>query len=29
MGTITEIEQAVRQLPPDDLAKFRLWFADE
>lgn len=28
MGTIQEIEDAVRELPPDDLAAFRLWFAE-
>jgi hypothetical protein len=27
MSTITEIENAVRQLPPGDLATFRDWFA--
>ena len=28
MSTITEIEQAVRQLPAEDLAAFRAWFAE-
>jgi hypothetical protein len=27
MSKIEEIEQAVRGLPPDDLAAFRTWFA--
>ena len=27
MSTITEIEQAVKNLPPQDLARFREWFA--
>jgi hypothetical protein len=27
MNTVNEIEQAVRSLPPDDLAAFRQWFA--
>lgn len=26
MSTIDDIEDAVRALPPDDLAKFRAWF---
>lgn len=28
MATIEELERAVRQLPPEDLAAFRAWFAD-
>lgn len=28
MSTVQEIEQAVRQLPPDQLANFRAWFAE-
>jgi hypothetical protein len=28
MSTITEIERAVEQLPPDELARFRAWFAE-
>ena len=28
MSTIVEIEQAVRQLPAEDLAAFRAWFAE-
>jgi hypothetical protein len=28
MSTIHEIEDAVRKLTPDDLAAFRLWFAE-
>lgn len=28
MGTIQEIERAVSQLPAEDLAKFRAWFAE-
>jgi hypothetical protein len=28
MSTIQEIEAAVRQLAPADLARFREWFAD-
>ena len=28
MSTIREIEDAVRKLPPDDLAAFRHWFAE-
>lgn len=28
MSTILEIEQAVRQLPAEDLAAFRAWFAE-
>jgi hypothetical protein len=28
MGTVREIEQAIEQLPPDELAKFRAWFAE-
>ena len=28
MSTIREIEDAVRNLPPDDLAAFRHWFAE-
>ena len=28
MSTIQEIERAVSQLPPDDLAIFRAWFAE-
>jgi hypothetical protein len=27
MSTVNEIEEAVRRLPPDDLATFRAWFA--
>jgi hypothetical protein len=27
MGTVQEIQEAVSQLPPDDLAVFRNWFA--
>jgi hypothetical protein len=26
--SISEIEQAVQQLPPDELARFRQWFAE-
>lgn len=28
MSSIREIEKAVRQLPPADLAAFRRWFAE-
>jgi len=28
MSTIQEIERAVSQLPAEDLAKFRAWFAE-
>ena len=28
MSTIEAIETAIRQLPPNDLAEFRLWFAE-
>jgi hypothetical protein len=28
MGNIKSIEQAVRALPPDELAEFRRWFAE-
>jgi len=28
MSTITEIEQALEKLPPEELAKFREWFAE-
>lgn len=28
MSTATEIEQAVRQLPPAELAAFRAWFVE-
>jgi hypothetical protein len=28
MTTAESIEQAVAQLPPDELAKFRRWFAE-
>ena len=28
MGTVKEIEEAVRQLPSEDLAAFRAWFAE-
>jgi hypothetical protein len=28
MSTVEEIEFAVRQLPPDELARFRAWFAE-
>jgi hypothetical protein len=28
MSTIKEIEQAVRALPPEELAAFRRWFAE-
>ena len=27
MSGVTEIEQAVQKLPPQELAKFRAWFA--
>lgn len=27
MSTVEAIEQAIRQLPPPDLAKFRSWFS--
>ena len=27
MSSVPEIEQAIQQLPPDELAKFREWFA--
>lgn len=28
MSTIDEIEHAVRQLPPEEFAAFRAWFAE-
>jgi hypothetical protein len=28
MSTVHEIEQAVRQLPPEELAAFHAWFAE-
>jgi hypothetical protein len=28
MSTVHEIEQAIRNLPPQDLAALRQWFAD-
>ena len=28
MSTVQEIEKAVKQLPPDELAAFRSWFFD-
>jgi hypothetical protein len=28
MSTVQEIERAVRQLPPEDLAAFRAWFLE-
>jgi hypothetical protein len=28
MRTVEEIERAIRQLPPGDLAAFRAWFAE-
>jgi hypothetical protein len=28
MSRITDIERAVQELPPQELAKFRDWFAD-
>jgi hypothetical protein len=28
MGTVRSIEQAVENLPPDELAEFRRWFAE-
>ena len=28
MSTITEIEKAIRKLPPKDLAALRKWFAE-
>ena len=28
MSTVPEIERAIQQLPPDELAKFRQWFAE-
>ena len=28
MSTVHDIEDAVRHLPPDDLAAFRAWFAE-
>jgi hypothetical protein len=28
MSTIEEIEKAVSNLPPDDLARFRAWFEE-
>jgi hypothetical protein len=27
MSTITDIERAIEQLPPDELSRFRAWFA--
>jgi hypothetical protein len=28
MSTLSEIEQAIRQLSPEDLSAFRAWFAE-
>lgn len=28
MSTVEEIERAVRELPPEELARFRAWFAE-
>jgi hypothetical protein len=28
MSTVPEIEKAIRQLPPGELATFRAWFAE-
>ena len=28
MSSVLDIEQAVEQLPPEELAKFRHWFAE-
>ncbi len=28
MNTVNEIEQAIRQLSPEELAEFRVWFAE-
>ena len=28
MSTVQDIEQAIRQLPPQDLAMLRTWFAE-
>jgi hypothetical protein len=28
MSTVEEIERAVRELPPEELALFRAWFAE-
>jgi len=28
MSTVQEIEEAIRQLSPEDLAAFRAWFAE-
>ncbi|MEN9221016.1 MAG: hypothetical protein Q6M04_01115 [Thermostichus sp. BF3_bins_97] len=28
MNTLSEIEQAIRQLSPEDLSAFRTWFAE-
>jgi len=28
MSTVQEIQEAVTQLPPEDLTAFRLWFAE-
>jgi hypothetical protein len=28
VSTVQEIKEAVRQLPPEDLAAFRAWFAE-
>lgn len=28
MSTATEIERAIEKLPPDELARFRAWFAE-
>ena len=28
MSTVPEIERAIRELPPEELAKFRQWFAE-
>jgi len=28
MGTVIEIEHAIEQLPPEELARFRRWFAE-
>jgi hypothetical protein len=27
MSTVPEIERAIEQLPPDELSRFRAWFA--
>jgi hypothetical protein len=28
MSTVPEIERAIQQLPPDELARLRAWFAE-